>query len=267
MTVLTHTYCVRIVRADGVIKAMTALDRDVVYGGITYEKSLSYTPSETETTANLSVNNSDKTGALDIAGISRDDLINGLYNNAELYELIVNYETGTLVKPLQRGFLGEVELTNTKFSIEFRSMSQLMQQVIGDKYVAECSNQLGDTFCGVNLADFTETGTITGVTSNRVFTDTARLEADAWFAYGDITFTSGNNAGRTRQVKLFSGGEFTTFLPFPYEIQTGDAYEVYAGCDKRKIPTCRYKFDRVCPPEGGGYRGYDAIRGLDSLMQ
>lgn len=101
------------------------------------------------------------------------------------------------------------------------------------------------------IALTTLTGTITGVTSKRVFADSGRTEATGWFLGGLLTWLTGNNAGLSMEVKQFTnaGGAFELVFPMRNTIQVGDTYSVYPGCDKT-LETCRDKFDNVI-----NYRG------------
>ena len=89
------------------------------------------------------------------------------------------------------------------------------------------------------------TGTLTAVASQYQFTDSSRAEADDWFGYGEIRFTTGNNAGlKPTQIKAFAGGVFTLHEALPYPAQVGDEYEAIPGCRKR-LQDCRDKFGNV----------------------
>ena len=100
--------------------------------------------------------------------------------------------------------------------------------------------------CKVNLAPLTVTGTLTGVTSNSVFQDTARTEALDYFGEGSIAFTSGANAGlKPLEIKSYAAdGTITTHEPFFYTVAVGDAYTMIPGCRKR-LEDCRDKYNNV----------------------
>lgn len=266
MTVRTWAQCMRVERSDGQVLAMTELDADITYDGVTYSASLSYTPTTIDGTANLSVNNAETGGNLLIAGVNKDDLVAGLYDGATVYFLLIDYSNNTLVRHLGKGYLGESEIKELSYSIEYRSLTQKLQQTVGRFYTAECNAQLGDARCGVNLATFTKTGTVTSVTSNQVFAASALPDVDTsddWFNYGLITFTSGLNNGIEREVKDYvdATGTLTTFQPFPYDIATSDTFSVYAGCDYRKT-TCIGTFNNVI-----NFRGFDMIPGRDQITK
>ncbi len=263
--VLTWSRCARVVRTDGTIIAFTEHDKDITYDSVTYKSSISYTPTAKDSTSTLSVNNSEMQGYFALTGITKDDVVAGLYDGAEVFELLVDFSDSSLVKLLGKGYLGEVEITDNGFKAEYRSLTQKLQQTVGRFYTAECNAQLGDARCGVDLDLFTDTGTVDTVTSNQVFTVTELIgtQSDDWYNYGLITFTSGDNNNIGREVKDFnsSTGQITTFLPFPYTISSGDTISVYAGCDKRKT-TCITKFDNVI-----NFRGFDMIPGQDQITK
>lgn len=249
MTVRTWAQCLRVERLDGEVIALADLDQDITYDSITYKANPSFVPTVTETTANLSVNNAETGGFLSLTGIPRTDLQAGLFDGARMVFLILDYSDSSLVKILGSGYLGESKIVDDSYEIEYRSLAQKMQQTIGRKYSKDCDARLGDSRCGVNLALFTVTGALTSVTSNKVVTDTSRAEVSGYFTYGNFTFTSGANEGLSQEVKAFSSGQFTFFLPFPFDVEIGDAYEVYAGCNKQ-LATCRDKFGNVINYQG-----------------
>jgi len=107
------------------------------------------------------------------------------------------------------------------------------------------------------------TGTVTNPTSRYAFTDTSRTEADNYFRYGLLTWTSGNNNGYSMEVKSYtlSGTAFELFEPMPYDIQIGDTYDLYAGCDKQ-ASTCKTKFSNFV-----NFRGFPNCPTQDRLSK
>ncbi len=83
--------------------------------------------------------------------------------------------------------------------------------------------------------------------------------ASGWFSRGNITFTSGANAGSTFEVKQHGmsaasvGVELWTAPSQPFA--TGDAFTIDAGCDKH-LATCRDKFANVA-----NHRGFPHLPG------
>ncbi len=104
-------------------------------------------------------------------------------------------------------------------------------------------------------------GTITTVNSNENFEDTGRSEVDNYFDRGFFTFTTGANAGHSREIKTFASDTFQLALPFPYDVQVGDKYEVYRGCDKT-TSDCKTTFGNII-----NFRGEPFIPGIDEVSR
>jgi len=113
------------------------------------------------------------------------------------------------------------------------------------------------------IQGLTLTGTLTSATDNSNFADTSRTEADDFWTFGLLTFTSGNNIGIGLEVKdyVLSTGAFETYTAFPFTVVSGDTYEVQAGCDKI-FTTCKIKFDNV-----KNFRGEPHIPGQDHILR
>jgi len=121
-----------------------------------------------------------------------------------------------------------------------------------------------DTVIGNTTADgsvvwttiqaLTLTGTLTGATDTSNFADTSRTEADDFWTFGLLTFTSGNNIGIGIEVKDYT-------LSTPFTVAVGDTYEVHAGCDKI-FTTCKTKFDNVF-----NFRGEPHVPGTDHVLR
>jgi hypothetical protein len=106
-------------------------------------------------------------------------------------------------------------------------------------------------------------GEVTSLDSNRTFYDSGRTEADDYFSYGKIVWTSGNNNGYQMEIKGYtlSNGQIVLFLAMPKPIQVGDTFEAYAGCDGLKN-TCKNKFDNYY-----NYQGFPDVPGTDEMLR
>lgn len=258
-----------LVRKDGLQLGFTDSAEPINFSGVTYVSSSGFTPTAVTTTNDLAVDNLDVSGVLltpgavlTSNGITEADLQAGLFDYASITISQVNYEDlsqGQII--LRKGVLGQVTMQKGKFVAEVRGLTQALQQTIGRLFTASCDADLGDSRCKVNLAAYTVTGTVTAVTSMAAFTDTGRGEPVAWFTFGLLTFTGGDNIGLSKEVKYFSGGGFVLTEAMPYPIKIGDTYSVYAGCDKR-FSTCKTKFNNVI-----NFQGFPHIPGQDALIK
>ena len=242
---LTLSTCWKIEAAGQVAVGFTDHDSDLIVSSLTFSSLGGYAPTNIQSTSGLSVDNLDIQGLLSTLGITDADIQAGIYDYAEVWIFQTNWADTSQVIPLKYGHLGEVR-TSDSFLAEFRSLSQLLSQTIGSTITRDCRAELGDTKCKITLASYTQTGSVAAVTDRSKFTDTTRTEADSYFKYGLLTWTSGNNNGYSMEVKLYtlSTGEFELFEPMPFDVVAGDAYSVYAGCDKF-LATCKAKFNNV----------------------
>lgn len=261
--VTTLSFLWNITRTDATEFYFTDADADIVYDGNTYKSLNAGELSSFQQATQLAVDNFDFMAILDSSNIDRDDVIAGLFDHATVRVYLINREsTADGVVSLARGVLGKTNIINeNSATIEFRSLTQLLQQTIGHTAGHECDADLGDTRCGVTLATYTETGTLDGVTDNVVFADSARAEADDYFNYGLLTWTGGNNNGIGMEVKDFANatGTFTLVAPMPFTVQVGDTYSVYRGCDKIRT-TCKDVFSNLV-----NFRGTPDIPGFDMV--
>ena len=253
--------CWRLARRDGVVLGFTTHDRVLVIDSVAYRPASGFTPGAISASNAFSVDNLDVAGALSSSAIGEADIRDGWFDFARVEIFQVNWQDlsqGKLV--LAGGQLGEVSMGDHGFTAEIRGLTQFLQQPAGEVYSPECRADLGNKRCKVNLAGVTVTGSVTAVSSNRAFTDAARVEPDGWFDYGMLTWTSGANAARSVEVKTFAGGAFVLFDSMPGAIAAGDAYSAHAGCDKR-LATCKAKFANV-----RNFRGEPFVPGPDSML-
>ena len=82
-----------------------------------------------------------------------------------------------------------------------------------------------------------------------------------YFDFGEITFTSGANDGRTFPIKAYVEGQFSLYVPLPKLAAVGDTYSAVAGCDKSRR-TCIDKFDNIL-----NRRAEDWMTGTDKMIQ
>lgn len=261
--------CWVITRRDGVKVYGTEHDRDVEItlgslAGLYLERS-GISGSSIRSSSGLEVDNMEVQGAFPEPGDLRVDLEAadveaGLYDEAEAITFLCNFEApddGQLV--LRRGFLGRIRRTSEgAYTSELRGLAQKLTQIPIRTYGVGCDADLGDSRCKFNLSAGTASGVVTTVSSRRRFDSTLVLgtfTAVGDFVYGLLTFTSGENAGFSREVKrdAVNGvlGELEFMEPFPLTVAPGDAFSLIPGCDKL-ADTCIGKFDNLLNFRGHG---------------
>ncbi len=110
------------------------------------------------------------------------------------------------------------------------------------------------------------TGAVATLSGDRAFTISGVAGfSDGWFALGTVTWLTGANAGRTAEVLSHAniGPDVKiTLLEAPVRpITANDAFDVFAGCDKR-FETCQAKFANTV-----NFRGFPHIPGQDTIIR
>lgn len=260
----TYVMCWKITpRAPGTVVGFTEHLEDIVFEGVTYSARSGFSPSALRNTNDLAVDNFDVTFMLEFDGTAEAQLIAGYYDYAKVEVFLVNYADLSMGKvQLARGTLGEISIGRGQAKTEVRGLAQELQQDVLELTSPTCRADLGDARCKVNLAAFTVSGTITSVTSNKIFADSGRGEGAGFFNGGLLTWTSGDNNQLKMEVKYFNGAtQFELHHAMPYPVQVGDTYTVYRGCDK-SLSACKNIFNNVV-----NFRGEPHLPGIDQVVQ
>lgn len=257
--------CWKITRKDGVVLAFTDHDTDLTYLGDVYKASSGFKRTAVTGDETLAVANLDILGILDSTSITANDLRNGVYDYAQVEVFLLNWADLTQGRiAIRRGVFGEISVTPTGvFRTELRGLAQYVNYQFGELYSPACRADLGDTRCKVNLASFSVTGTVAGVSVDRaVFSVSGFAQPSSYFDYGAVTWITGDNAGARMEVKSWTNSSqaFTLFLPMPRPIQIGDTFSVHAGCNKAR-QTCKDKFNNVI-----NFRGEPDLPGRDNVL-
>lgn len=267
-------------RTDGTRYAFTSADVPVTmdvsawYTGATaqvFNCTQGFNASSIITSSAFDVGNLELTTLDDGTLFNHDDVLGGRWRNASFYifRYRLDIATPTLandVELLVRGTFGNVTLQLNTVVVELRDLSQKLQQDVGIVSSPTCRARLGDSACTVNLAPYTFSLTVTGVTDRKTFTCSGATQGADYFGNGTVTFNTGNNAGISQKVNSFSGGVFTLSLGMTLDIQVGDTLTAIAGCRKRHqstydgtnwtvvISDCRDKFNNLVNFQGEPHR-------------
>jgi uncharacterized phage protein (TIGR02218 family) len=259
----TLATCWRVTLQDGTVLGFTDLDRPLTVAGVLYEAGTGFLPSAMQSQSRLAVDNQAMDGFLDSDRISAADLGAGRWDYAEVLVFAVNWRDlsqGIDIK--QRGRLGEVSLRRGTFTAEFRGLANAYSQAVSDVYQPGCRTQLGSAACGVDLAAWTVSGTLSAVSADGLtLSDPARAEPADHFAGGKITLTSGASAGLSMEVKTYAPGQVLLQLQLPRGAAAGDTYTLHAGCNKT-FATCVARF-----ANGVNFRGEPHVPGMDQIVR
>jgi uncharacterized phage protein (TIGR02218 family) len=264
----TLAWCWRLTRNDGAVFGFTDHDRPLTFDGTTFEPESGFNASEIRSGSDLSVDAQEAEGVLTSATITETDILDGRWDNATVEIWRVNWADTASRALLRRGAIGQVRRGRLHFVAEMRSLAHVLGQTIGRTFQASCDAALGDTRCGVDLNDPTNkgTGAVVTLSGDRAFTTSGIAGfTDGWFALGAVAWLTGANAGRKAEVlsHAISGPEVKiTLLEAPIRpIAANDAFDIFAGCDKR-FDTCQAKFANPV-----NFRGFPHIPGQDVVIR
>lgn len=262
--------CWRIDRTDGVTEAYTSFDMPLVIDGVTFKPANSFSASTLSSDVEMSVADVELLGAIDTDDISAADLLAGVYDHAQVELFVVDWSDLSIPRTIvRRGWIGTISQAGVTFKAELRGLGQRIQQPVIDTFTPECRVDLFSAKCGANRASFAVSASVTALTDgslgsssdNRVFFASALTQADGWFAYGELWWTSGANAGRKTEVRAFAGGRIELWEPMGLTVAVGDDFTIHAGCDKA-IGTCHAKFANVV-----NFRGEPNVPGNDAMLK
>lgn len=271
---LTLASMVKITRQDGTVMGFTSCDTDITYQGLTYFAASAFDASTVRGQIASGIDNLEVIGLLKSPYITDVDLFAGRYDGAQVSVFVVNWADLTMGQlTLLTGVIGDATFENGKWTIEFRSLSQYLGQQIAELTTPSCRVlQLGDARCSApgggvlpGATNFQFSKTVSSVPSATQINFGADGNPATFYAYGQVTFTSGLNAGISREIQsqVVSPGNAVVNLqePFPFVVSPGDAATLTAGCD-RSAGTCLARFNNLI-----NFRGEPYVPGTDQMLQ
>jgi uncharacterized phage protein (TIGR02218 family) len=221
------------------------------YAG-TYRAIANVTAGDIASTSDMSVDNMEMTGAMAqapytaIPDVTVEEIEAGLLDMAPVTVLICNWQAPSHgYFAIKTGTLGDISRdSDGKYVTEVRGLTQLLSQIIIRTFSATCNVvKFGDHRCRMNVPAITIVGTVVLETNRRQFSVALTQSSPRpLYSYvgGTLTFTTGANAGFSREVKVdpnFNEGVIEFWDEFPADMAPGDAYTLAPGCD-RKALTC-----------------------------
>ena len=262
--VTTLATCWKIARADGAVLGFTDHDRALAFDGVSYAPDSGADAAALQSSADLSVDNTEIAGALSSDALSAEDLSAGRYDGAAVEIWRVNWADASQRLLLKRGVIGEVAREGGRFRAEVRGLSHALDRVRGRIFQRGCDAVCGDARCGADLTApaFRGQGTVTAVLDDQRFLASGLSAfAAGWFAEGALLWTAGANAGSRSHVKAHDknadADALSLWLPAGRAVAAGDMFAVTAGCDKRS-ETCAQKFSNLV-----NFRGFHLMPGDD----
>lgn len=238
-----------ITRKDAVVVRLTDYDRQIIFDGNVYSPEAGLQRTAIMASEGLSVDSMRVEGYF-FGEVSEDNLRKGKYDAATVSVVLVEASDPDTYGPIPMfdGFIGDVGWQRNTFSFSINGFTELLQQEQGEVTSPDCRVDLGSPRCGVNMAPFTFTGTITSIIDAQNYGVSVSQPA-GYFKYGSIEWMGGANDGALIEVKGSTTTSVTLFMPPQYAVAVGDPIILKAGCDKT-IATCTAKFSNAINFQG-----------------
>ncbi len=261
----TVCHCWRLTRGDGVIKGFTDHDCRLTVNGDIFQPLSGFTATEARDTLGLAVDTVDVEGALSSDDIGEADIAAGLYDDAVVETLLVNWATPAQFARLRSATIGKITRRDNAFVAELKSRTHRLDEINGRVAARKCDARLGDHRCRFALGQsgFSASATVAAVsTPESIAVSGLSSFARGWFALGTIEWTGGALEGRKSFVTahLKDANGVTLMLQAAEGIgpQPGDAFTIRAGCDKA-FATCKAKFGNAL-----NFQGFPHLPGNDA---
>jgi uncharacterized phage protein (TIGR02218 family) len=227
--------CMRVECANGLIVRLAAHPFDVKISGQWYYSGYDFTGIESGTT--FTPSSIDLKSFIGFAGTTEASLMAGVFDNARAYVFATDWNNPVVdYEPITQAVFGKIQLEDNKYTVEWMTLIDLLNQTVGFTYSVQCPLEFGGQEaygCGVDAVALRVTGTITTVYNQQYFADSGLSADPDYFRNGKLWITSGDNNGIPPKTILGSETtDFSTIDPFPYEVQVGDTYTLEPGCIK-----------------------------------
>lgn len=262
-------------RRDGQVLRFTSHDRDLSWRAATWSACDSLIDSAASASGELG-SSGDVTleGIISAAAISEQDLYGGLYDDAFVEVWIYDWGGDNIIPVrIAAGWIGEVSQGEKGFTASVMGPSmRLDQNGLTQVVTPGCRYSFGDARCGVDAEALKMTGAVETAFDRTTFTaQIAGVSAGKQWSNGVVTWTGGNNAGVSCEVKSVSFGASGTtgstgqdtvqlWIPAPLRISAGDTFDLKPGCDKAFESGCALYANKV------NFGGFPHLPGMDELM-
>ena len=257
----------KIERTDETILRFTDHNSPITFEGFAYTPAGGFDATAKEYRPGLEPSNLEITGILSSSYIKYDDLRAGRYRDAKLTEYMVDWMypwNGALVTNVY--WISELVYSGERWEARLEGLGRWLQPNKGALYSRPCRYVLGNSRCTVDItnAAYNEAGTVSSiVTARQKFLVTGLTKAVDFFNDGKLVWLTGNNVGIISEVKdyILSPNTVELHLPSPFDVQGGDTFTIYAGCDKL-ASTCGSKFTNL-----DNFGGFPYMPGVDKSLQ
>ena len=285
-------HCWKIIRKDGVRIHLTDHDAPITFKAtgdsleVTYDPVGGFNPTAHQRKAQLNVNNSEFSGALNTSVITDTDLRAERYRLASITQYRVDWRFPFIGAQFvtYSFFIGETKFTSEIWECEVTGIVRFLEAVVGDTYTRDCRYDLGDRnvtnphfgcLFDLNIelnlevaVDANATVHDSFVCTNANIAPLARQQTDNWYDDGGILWLTGLNKGIESEVRIYtyddvagSKSTITLHKATPFDIQATDKFDIYPGC-KKTLSVCITKFDNII-----NFGGFPYIPGEDHIRK
>lgn len=257
----------RVTRQDGQVYGWVDHDRDIVIDGVTYVASAGLGTSAAQSTMDLQPGTLDVTAFMDVS--SEAEIEAGVWDEAQVTVFEARWDVPPTavdqahcnILPVRR--LGKIDRKSGAFQAQLHGLLEQLDTQIGRVFGPTCPWRLGDSRCQVDLGPWTRTGTVTGRGEDArfSFSDDGQGEEAGWFSEGVLTVTSGQNTGRSVDVRQWEPPWFHLHRPLPYPVAVGDTYSAVRG-DNKTFTTCTLVFNNK-----DNFGGFPFLPGGDMVLR
>jgi uncharacterized phage protein (TIGR02218 family) len=282
-----HCKCWKITRTDATVLRFTTASEEITFNSELYTPVGGANDVAQNKETGLKETDTEFAGMITSDAITTEDLVAGRYRGAIIEEWVVDY-----MYPFLGHFDSTVyEVHNTTYDgevwqTEVVGLFGKLQERVGRNATRTCPNIYDDDsgcdFATVNPGSQTEWTNVDVVSVSPTYPKGGFLGhyvdlpgSGNWFAYGIVTFTSGNNSGLHRIIKYYGATEppatfwFEAILPFPYDVEVGDLFTAKVGCCRQMQnidagTTCLDCEDHLM---GAYHGGYPHMPGTDKMIK
>lgn len=245
---------------DGTVAAYAAHTRNLTFESVTYLAAPVEPTRFTQTLGVLKANHVELFGVFDDT-VTEHDVQAGKWKNAVMVFEYVNYldlSMGSVGR--MKGQAGRFTINNGTFTVEFRSLSDLLGQEIGELTSPVDRNRRPEDL-GVNMEPFTFARNVTASADRANFTVDGAAQENGYFNYGRAEWTAGANEGLAMEIKTSVGNVIELQLPMPSEIAVDDEVTLIAGYDGSR-DQARDKFEAA-----DKFNGEPDLPGLKAIIK
>ncbi|PHR59340.1 MAG: hypothetical protein COA43_09400 [Robiginitomaculum sp.] len=142
----------KLTRMDGHVMGFTDHDRRLEIDGVVYQGGTGFSASDIDTQLGFVLNNSTVLGAINADEITHVDVKAGLYHNAEIEILRVNWNDPTEYGLIWGGTIGDIHIRDGQIEAELTGRSAKLEQSTGRVFSRQCEVAFGGAICGVDIS-------------------------------------------------------------------------------------------------------------------